>query len=344
MLSVNPKAFGSVFAVPSVIVDKYIKMASPAAIKALLWILRNQSGDISISELAENIGFSEAGTKDAVDYWINEDILLGENESAAPKSLFESTAKTEHFKPIEIKKESTESEPIRKVPEIKIAKPTIEQLNKRMAESEEVLTLMNEAQSILGRAFGFDVQSTLLMMYDTYGLKLEVIFTLLAFCVENSTSSTAYIAKIAKIWAERDINTLEQADEYIVNSQNANKLFAELKLLTGISTPRPTQKQSDYLCYWSKMGFDSQMMASAFEETSDRTGKVSFNYMNKILENWHSQGYKTPEDVKRGAEEFKSKKSAEQKSEPKTSFDINAAIKQAQNGTVKYKKKEARGL
>lgn len=339
MLSVNPKIFCSVFAVPSVIADKYIKLASPAAIKALLWILKNQSGDVSVSVLSKNIGFSEGDTKDAVDYWINEGILSGENDGA---EALENTADNDYSKTLAVKKEHTFLKEIHKIPEIKIPKPTIEQLNKRIAESEEVATLMTEAQSILGRTFGFDVQSTLLMMYDTYGLKLEVIFTLLEFCVQSANSSTAYIAKMAKIWAERDINTLEQANDYIIQKQNSDALFTELKALTGISTPRPSTKQSDYLAYWLKMGFDSQMIALAFEETSDRTGKISFNYMNKILENWSTNGYRTPEDINKAAEEFKNKKASAKTLKSEPSFDINAAIKQAETGAVKYKKKEAR--
>lgn len=342
MLSVNPKIFGSVFAVPSIIVDKYIKMASPVAIKALLWILKNQSGDISVFELSKSIGFSESDTKDAIDYWVNEGVLSGGNENTASDTAsVNNDGDGFSRKPIK-KKETKNAQEIRPIPEIKIAKPTIDQLNKRIAECEEVAILMTEAQSILGRTFGFDVQSTLLMMYDTYGLKLEVIFTLLEFCVQSSNSSTAYIARMAKIWAERDINSLEQANEYIVQKQASDALFSELKLLTGISTPRPTTKQSNYLSAWLKMGFDAQMISLAFEETADRTGKISFNYMNKILENWSANGYKTPDDVNRALEEFKNKNSAGKILENETSFDINAAIKQAENGTVKYKKKEAR--
>lgn len=342
MLSVNPKVFGSVFAVPSLIVDKYIKMASPAAIKALLWILRNQSGDISVSALSKHIGFSVSDTQDAVDYWINEGVISGETEISASNESSVNTVKPENHKPIELKEEISAEKTAINLPEIKIAKPTLEQLNLRMAESEEVSTLMTEAQNILGRTFGFDVQSTLLMMYDTYGLKLEVIFTLLEFCVQNSTSSTAYIAKMAKIWAEREINTLEDANKFIIEKQNSDAMFTELKALTGISTPRPSTKQSDYLISWSKMGFDSQMISLAFDETSDRTGKISFNYMNKILENWHSQGFKTPEEVKKAAEEFKRRKAVDNKQKSENSFDINAAVKQAQTGTVKYKKREVR--
>ena len=39
--SVNPSAFKSIFAVPTDIVDKHIRLANEHQLKVLLWILRN---------------------------------------------------------------------------------------------------------------------------------------------------------------------------------------------------------------------------------------------------------------------------------------------------------------
>ena len=51
------------------------------------------------------------------------------------------------------------------------------------------------------------------------------------------------------------------------------KLFGELKTVTGISTPRPTQKQSDYLLSWMDMGFSLEMHVRAYEETAGAHGQ-----------------------------------------------------------------------
>lgn len=64
-----------------------------------------------------------------------------------------------------------------------------------------------------------------------------------------------------------------------------------------MSTPRPTQKQTEYILSWRALGFEAPIIARAYDEMAERTGKISFNYMDKILLNWHTAGYKTPEDV-----------------------------------------------
>ena len=90
---------------------------------------------------------------------------------------------------------------------------------------------------------------------------------------------------------------------------------------------------------WLALGFDAPIIARAYDETAERTGKISFNYMDKVLLNWHNAGYKTPEDVENGEKLFREKKqSGKQKG---TSFSIDEAISDAGSGVVKYKKKGA---
>lgn len=328
MFRLNPNLYGSVFAVPTGLTDRYIKLASASALKVLLWILRFQNGDFSASELAERVGCSEAQAADALEYWKNEGVLL--EDGREPEKPEPAGAGKAPLPPKE------EEKPV--LPAIRLAKPTLKQLRDRLEESRELAFILSEGQGILGRTFGFDMQSTLLMLYDTYGLKPEVILVLLQFCVQQGKASTAYIASLGRVWAQEEINTLEQADAYIQNALEVNALFGEFKTLTGISNPRPTAKQSEYLSAWLKLGFDAEMMAFAFEEAADRTGKVSFAYTNKILLNWSEQGCRTPADVEKGKREYREKKAREKEREQ--SYDISSALDSAGYRPPKYSRKE----
>ena len=85
MYSLNSSLYASVFVVPRDIVDKYIKMASFCAVKSLLWILNYRGGAFSVSELAKSIGSSEADVKEALDYWVNEGVLVKDGETVAAR-------------------------------------------------------------------------------------------------------------------------------------------------------------------------------------------------------------------------------------------------------------------
>ena len=82
-------------------------------------------------------------------------------------------------------------------------------------------------------------------------------------------------------------------------------LWNELRRRTGIHAPRPTASQCAHLQRWSReLGFDLDMIHAAYEEMAERTGKLSFSYMNKVLEGWHAAGVKTPEAAAIAKEKF----------------------------------------
>ena len=67
--------------------DKYLKLASPAAIKVLLLILRNPCEDFTVEELSKRIGYGKADTLDAVEYWASENVLVKNGTAFIPKQL-----------------------------------------------------------------------------------------------------------------------------------------------------------------------------------------------------------------------------------------------------------------
>lgn len=350
MFTVNPACYGSVFVVPAAVVDRYIKFASAVQLKTLLWILKNQGADISAAVLSKAVGFSEGDTADALLFWKNEGILAEVGAPAVPAPAVPiapavpavtsapAQAASEAKPAPETKKESEA------LPDLPAIKPTYEQVLARLEESKEIQLLFTEAQQTLGRTIGYDMQATLLMMLDTYGLKEEIILTVLHYCASQGKASAAYIAKMSKDWAKREIDTLEKAAERIEQIQNADKLFAEFKILAGISAPKATTAQSEYLLSWHKMGFSVEMMHLAYEETVNRTGKMNFNYTNRILENWYRDNLKSPEAVEEFREnrrrEADAKAQKPQTAERKPSYDLEKAKHDAKYKPIKYVKKE----
>lgn len=322
MYKLNPACYGAMFAIPVSVADEYLAQASGEALKTLLRIFRNQSGVISVDALSKELALSADQILQALDFWVQRGVLLftdeGGNVKFVPKEKSASPAPAA---------KAAETAAKRIDAPVCIPKPTMEQIAARIQEDENVRGLLTEVQMILGRTFGLDMQSTLLTLFDTYGLQKEIILTLVQHLSETGRGATATILRIGKIWAEREINTLDAANEYIKNDTEVQRLFAKLRIDTGISNPRPTAKQSEYLLAWQQMGLSYELILKAYEETVERTGKLSFAYMNKILRNWYEQGFKTPDAV----DTAKNKTAAARKAEKNgdSSFDLDEAIKKA---------------
>lgn len=195
-------------------------------------------------------------------------------------------------------------------PQIVYSRPSHQDVVTRLAESAELKNLFQEAQNILGKTIGFDGQTIILQIHDTYGMPTEVIMTIMQYCVDMGKSSFSNIAKIARIWADEEILTLEQAEEYIEENGKLEEVWLKFIALAGLKNRKPTTKQKQLLTSWVKeFGFDADMIYYAYEECIDHAddGKMSFPYMNGVMINWNKKGIKTPMDIKREQEKWQIK-------------------------------------
>ncbi|MGN0572126.1 MAG: DnaD domain protein [Candidatus Fimenecus sp.] len=324
MYKCNPDCYSAMFALPASVADKYIAEASGDSIKALLLIFRNPSGAVCVSEISEKLGLTADEVLHALDYWVQKGILLFTDDAGNVKYVPKSERQPQETAEPKPANPSVEKNIPLPTAAAEFPKPTMEQITARIQEDKTVRSLFSEVQSILGRTIGLDMQTTLLTLFDTYGLKKEVILTLVQYLSEHGRGATATILRTGKIWAEREINTLDEANEYIQNDTQVQHLFAQFRTATGISTPRPTQKQSDYLLSWTDMGMPMELILKAYEETAERTGKLSFAYMDKILKNWHEAGLTSAGAV--DTQQAKTKAAKASGNPEKRSYDLDDAV------------------
>lgn len=304
----NSAVLGSMFAVPAQVVDNYIKLASASQLKTLLWICRHISEPIDAAKISQEIGYSVGDVDDALTVIAGWGVLIGTDVTVTPA-------------PVPSEKPKITDQP-KHFEEIAASKPSSEQIMTRCKEDPEILAMFSDIEKMLGKTLGYDSRSTLLMMHDHYGLPIEVIYMLVDYCKSVGKSGFSYISKVGKTWGEKEIDTIEKADEQIKILNSCNKLWKEFAEMAGIQNPRPSSSQSAYLRTWSvELKFNVEMIYLAYEEMLNHSSKISFPYMNKILMNWHSKGIKTPDDIEKEKEEYRRKKSPV--TQANVSFDIN---------------------
>ncbi|MCL2106912.1 MAG: DnaD domain protein [Oscillospiraceae bacterium] len=308
---INYTLYGGVFAVPCCVADEHLKLAGGLAVKALLWMLRHCGEPLSPDAIAAALGQPRGEIIDALRFWLERGVLLSGDEEVT-----ESPAARISISP----NASAAPEPPA-MPRLPASpRPNDAQIAARLEESDELAWLFGEAQKRLGRTIGYDGRSTLLMLHDTYGLSSEVIPMLLHYCVEAGKLSYAYIEKVGRDWAEKEIDSIEKADEQITALSRDLALWRELQGMAGLHAPRPTAAQREYLQRWVKeYGFGMEMIFPAYEEMANHTGKLSFAYMDKVLQSWRKAGLKTPEEVAA----FKTAKPKQKRAESKTSYDLD---------------------
>lgn len=346
--SVNPSMFKSIFAVPADIVDKHIRLANEHQLKVLLWILRNSPDSPDINAMCKALKIKREDADDYLQYWV----LTGVISSDGNETVQSRTVK-EEIKPIDPKAPAE----IIKLPEIQLeapSKPSSAEILKRIDESPEIGHLFNEAQIKLGKTIGYDGQCTLLLLHDHYGLPTEVLFMLIEYCVSVGKTNYGYIETVGKDWGNKEIDTLEKAADRIASLKNANSIWKEVASTAGLNNPRPTTKQASLISKWNKeFGYGADIIYLAYEEMANHTGKLNFNYMDKILTTWYQAGVKSSSDIDalksmtQNKPDTKSEKSGSakpQKSnalEHKASYDLDAFEKESLFGELKYERKKS---
>lgn len=167
--------------------------------------------------------------------------------------------------------------------------------------------LYGEVQRQLGRALNTEELKILLGFTRYLGLSAEVISVLVSYCRERArrkgsmrNPSLRTIEKEAYAWAERGIDTVEEAAAFIQAQNIRNSRLSRLMQQLQIRGRNLTAAEERYALRWLDMNFEEDAITMAYERTCLNTGGLNWAYMNKILERWHEQGLHSAEDIRSG--------------------------------------------
>ncbi|MBR2877091.1 MAG: DnaD domain protein [Clostridia bacterium] len=326
MLKLKTDFLNGAVAVPTDLIDKYLKLAPSASFKVLLFILRNPNGASDEKQISICTGLTESDVKDCIDYWKENDVIFDDgekNEEEAKQAAGNAKATT-----VFSYEEQKEEKPKVVVKNLPVKKPTQRELALRIAEDENLTLLYREAQKIVG-TFGYDTQSLLLMIYDYFGFSVDLIITLLSYQKSEGNLSSLAIKKRAEDWAKNGIDTLEAAVSEISALEQVQKTYIEIKAFTEFENEKPTPKVAKLLRSWTvNWGFSTEMILFALKES----GK-SFSEANKLLKKWYSLNIFDVESVN-----LKKKRTITSRVEK--SYDVNNIGKSSVLERLKTKEKE----
>ena len=167
--------------------------------------------------------------------------------------------------------------------------------------------LYGEVQRLLGKSLNTEELKILLGFTRYLGFTPDVISVLVNYCRDrqrqkgvNRAPSLRMIEKEAYAWAEKGIDTMEEAAAYIQNQNQYNTRMAHIKHLLQIRGRKLTTAEERYAHGWSEMGFDDEAILMAYERTCINTGGLKWPYMNSILKRWHEAGLHTAEQIRSG--------------------------------------------
>ena len=301
-LKVNCGIWGTMFGVPHIVADNFLKLATGDQLKVLIYCLRCSGKSCSTEEISRNTGVSVNDVADSIMFWQQANVLTTNDsvpDSTVHQTIFNAADQTQNC-------ESNNESPSVRQRQKQTFQPS--EISEILNSSKDISELFKVAESALG-TLGHTMQNSLIWIHEYLGLKKEVIITLLFYCLKIGKTNSSYIEKIACSWSENEINTLSAAEEEVnrltLMSDYVGKVMKAFEM-----NRRPTTKQTEFIEKWREAGFGTELLRYAYEKTVEQIDKLSFDYINKILLSWRESGFTSVKDVNDAENNYKHKKNS----------------------------------
>ena len=184
---------------------------------------------------------------------------------------------------------------------------TGKQILSYVQRNKDFRALCKECEAVLGKAFTAQDYNNVMQLKSYFKFSDEYVLLLLAHCVESEKASWAYIRKIAANLYDEGISSYSKLEAHFSARRNKRSLEYKIRKLLGIGEREFTKSEKAYVEKWIGLKLSIELLTKAYEITIEKTGKISYAYMAKILDNWQLNGIKTAQDVENSIEQYKNK-------------------------------------
>ncbi len=270
-------AASKITVVDNAFIDHYMASASGEYVKVYLYLLRHQSEQIGIEDIAGGLNHTEADVRRALAYW----------ERAGLLSIGEPKASVQ---PCPQKAEQPQAE----------VRPSgsygADDLN-RLSGDDAFAELLYIAQKYMNKVFSQRECQIFAYLYDGLHMRPELLEYLVEYCVQLGHTNIRYIETVALNWHQRGIATVDSARNYA--GSYSKDSFAVMKAF-GLTDRKPAPAEQQIIEKWfQEWGFSRELVLEACRRTIEAIHTPSFKYADTILGDWKKANVHTADDVQR---------------------------------------------
>lgn len=315
---INLGIWNNIFCVPQIVVDKYLKLAGEKELKVLLYLLRHCGEVFSLENIGADLAISSEEAEECIDFWKQRNLFsVDKTGEILPDSCSELREKNVPQKATPIVTDEPAIESVIKKVELTRTPdfPPVE-IAKTVRGNDRANYLFRHCEALYGRPLKHNEQNTLMIILEDACLPVEAALILVDYCFSIKKHTPAYMRTLALEWAESEVNTIEKAEKRVEELRKLNSAVGRFKSMFEVNSAFSKQQQEMINKWVNEYRFEDEMINEAYQRTLDKTGKLAFAYMNKILSDWHSKDIRKKEQL-----ETEQKPAAAEKGE-NASFDI----------------------
>jgi DnaD/phage-associated family protein len=295
----SPFIFSST-SVPDVFFTEYLSYADGNYIKIYLYMmfLAKYGKDIKVNDLAKKLQLPLKTIQDGIKFWEEQKIITKKNTGYVLNNLQE----------IELHKLYN--------PKITSSPEELEKSAKNQYRSKAIENINNEFfQGIMSPSWYSDID----LWFKKYNFDEEVMIALFRVCFNHSALHRNYIQTVAENWSQHNVKTFNDLEVYMDKQEKLKTIGHTISKKLNLNR-QLSQYEEGYVSRWNvDYGYNFDIIELALKKTTSKSN-ISFDYLDKILTDWHDRNLKTPAEINSYILETKNKNQNIKKLEKQTGY------------------------
>ena len=262
---------------PDVFFTEYLSQLSGDCVKIYLYMsfLAKYNKEIKLNDLSKKLNIPLKTIQDSIKLLEDEQIITKKNTGYIINNLQE-VELHKLYNP----KVTSSPEEIEKIAHNKYRAKAIENINNEFF------------QGMMSPSWYSDID----LWFKKYSFDEEVMNALFRYCFNRSALHRNYIQTVAEAWFQNNIKTFNDLDKYYEKQEKLNTLQKSISKKLGI-TRNLTQYEEGYIEKWNMdFGYNLDIIEIALKKTTSKANP-NFEYLDKLLTDWHDRNLKTPNEI-----------------------------------------------
>lgn len=286
--------------IPDIFFSEYLSQANGDFVKVYLYMLflSKYDKEIKVNDLSKKLVLPLKTIQDAIKYWEEQGIITKKNTGYIINNLQEIEL-NKLYKP----RTALTAEQIQKNAENQQRAKAIEYINNKYFSG------------LMPTTWYPDIE----LWFKKYNFDEEVMIALFGYCFDRSALHKSYIQRVAEAWYKNNIKTFNDLDTYYEKQEKLKTIASSISKKLGLHR-QLTEYEYAYIEKWNidyKYGLD--IIEIALKKTTSKANP-SFDYLDKLLSDWHDRGFKTINEIQNFLSEMKQKNKNVQKLEKTSGY------------------------
>lgn len=277
--------------IPEVFISEYLTAASGDYVKIYLYCFYCSKHKINITplDLSKKLALPLSTVEQGIKYWEENNLLIKKGDSYIISDI----------KQIELNKLYT--------PKLSLSTEDAIKNTEKNVYRSQAITAINEMffQGVMSEAWFSDINT----IFSKYNFDEDVVIALFNYCYIRQALHRKYLFTVAEAWSKSGIKTQNDLDKYSLEYEKSVKIKKTISKKLGLSR-KLSQYEEAYVDKWVlDYNYPFEIIEIALKKTTSKTNP-SFDYLDKILTDWHERNLNSVETINNFIKEQKVKAKA----------------------------------